>query len=91
MRTIGKKGPDPFFGINYDGQTNLTDFNLLASNFGLSATGPNLTPQDWSNLAAAVPEPAVMGVPCAFLAFGALRRTQGGRRHPATDDQPDLI
>jgi hypothetical protein len=43
--------------FNYDGLVNLTDFNLLAGNFGLSATGPDVTPQDWSNLAAAVPEP----------------------------------
>jgi hypothetical protein len=49
--------------FNYDGIVNLTDFNLLASNFGLAASsldGP--TPQDWSNLAAAVPEPSALGM-----------------------------
>jgi hypothetical protein len=44
--------------FNYDAQVNLADFNLLAANFGLSASGPSMTPQDWSVLAAAVPEPA---------------------------------
>ena len=44
--------------FNYDGNVNLSDFNLLAGNFGLSAAGPEVTPQDWANLAAAVPEPS---------------------------------
>jgi hypothetical protein len=44
--------------FNYDGNVNLQDFNRLASNFGLSAAEPEVTPQDWSALAAAVPEPA---------------------------------
>ena len=46
--------------FNYDGNVNLLDFNKLAANFNLSATGVNgqPTPQDWANLAAAVPEPA---------------------------------
>ena len=45
---------------------NLGDFNLLAGNFGLSAAGSEVTPQDWANLAAAVPEPSALiltGVP----------------------------
>jgi len=41
---------------------NLADFNLLASNFGMSAAGPEVTAQDWSRLAAAVPEPATIGL-----------------------------
>lgn len=52
--------------FNYDpaGNVNSDDFNLLATNFGLAATGLNgeVTPQDWANLAAAVPEPSVMGL-----------------------------
>jgi hypothetical protein len=63
--------------FNYDGTVNLGDFNLLASNFGLSAAGPDVTPQDWANLAAAVPEPSLLllsGVP----AFAGMRRR---RRH----------
>ena len=43
--------------FNYDGTVNLADFNLLASNFGLSASGPDVTPEDWAALASAVPEP----------------------------------
>jgi hypothetical protein len=61
--------------FNYDGSVNLTDFNLLAGNFGLSAAGSEVTPQDWSNLAAAVPEPSTLilsGVPA--LAGMCLRR-----------------
>jgi hypothetical protein len=52
--------------FNYDGTVNLGDFNLLAGNFGLSAAGSEVTPQDWSNLASAVPEPSTLllgGVP----------------------------
>jgi hypothetical protein len=52
--------------FNYDGIVNLADFNLLASNFGLSAAGSEVTPQNWANLAAAVPEPTSLilsGVP----------------------------
>ena len=41
-----------------DSIVNLNDFNILAANFGLSA-GPNgPTPEEWSALAAVVPEPA---------------------------------
>ena len=43
--------------FTYDGAVNLDDFNRLAANFGLSASGPTVTPQDWSALAAAAPEP----------------------------------
>jgi hypothetical protein len=61
--------------FNYDGTVNLGDFNLLAGNFGLSAAGSEVTPQDWANLAAAVPEPSCLiltGVPA--LAGMYLRR-----------------
>jgi hypothetical protein len=59
--------------FNYDGTVNLGDFNLLAGNFGLSAAGSEVTPQDWANLAAAVPEPSLLilsGVP----ALAGMRR-----------------
>jgi hypothetical protein len=62
--------------FNYDGNVNLQDFNRLASNFGLNASGPGVTPADWSALAAAVPEPAA-AVPGALVLCGLLRR----RRH----------
>ena len=52
---------------------NLQDFNRLALNFGLSAGGPSVTPQDWSDLAAAIPEPA-LGSVAAALALATLRR-----------------
>jgi hypothetical protein len=48
--------------FNYDGTVNLSDFNLLAGNFGLAALGHEPTPQDWSNLAAAVPEPGCISL-----------------------------
>ena len=62
--------------FNYDGNVNLADFNRLAGNFGQSAAGSEVTPQDWANLAAAVPEPGAM----AGIVLGALacarRRTR---------------
>jgi hypothetical protein len=57
-------GDDWFEGdFNYDGIVNLQDFNRLASNFGLSA-GPDgvVDPQDWVNLASAVPEPSLVAL-----------------------------
>jgi len=63
--------------FNYDvaGEVNSDDFNLLATNFGLSATGPDgsVTPQDWANLAAAVPEPST-GLLLAGLATSVASR-----------------
>jgi hypothetical protein len=59
--------------FNYDGNVNLQDFNRLALNFGLSAGGPSVTPQDWSDLAAAIPEPA-LGSGAAALALATLHR-----------------
>jgi hypothetical protein len=47
--------------FNYDKLVNLRDFNLLAANFGIAASGPGVTPDEWSALAAAVvPEPVNM-------------------------------
>jgi autotransporter-associated beta strand protein len=55
--------------FNYDGLVGLADFNMMANNFGFVATGlENPTPQDWANLAAAVPEPS--GI-CIWLAGAA--------------------
>jgi len=62
--------------FTYDARVNLDDFNRLAGNFGLSALGPEVTPQDWSNLAAAVPEPEWGAV---MLAYGMMSRR---RRRP---------
>jgi hypothetical protein len=62
--------------FNYDGMINLGDFNRLAANFGLSASGPEVTPQDWANLAAAVPEPASL----SLVGLGALSLARR-RRH----------
>jgi hypothetical protein len=60
--------------FNYDGTVNLSDFNLLASNFGFAALAHDPTPQDWSTLAAVVPEPASLllllpGVPASTGMF----------------------
>jgi hypothetical protein len=61
--------------FNYDSLVNLADFNLLAGNFGLSAAGSEVTPQDWANLAAAVPEPAALSLPIvAAVALARVRR-----------------
>ena len=61
--------------FNYDGQVNLTDFNLLAGNFNLSAGPDGVSPQDWANLASAVPEPGALAMMGAFgLAWCRSRR-----------------
>ena len=60
--------------FNYDGNVNLQDFNRLASNFGQSAAGPDVTPQDWANLAAAVPEPTVTSLLAVGIAVATRRR-----------------
>jgi hypothetical protein len=50
----------------------LADFNILASNFGMTASGPDVTPEDWSALASAVPEPASAAM-LSVLAAGLMR------------------
>src|SRR5688500_17003728 len=59
--------------LTYDGVVNLQDFNRLAANFGLGAAGSHVTPQDWSALASAVPEPASLAW-CGLLGLAGLRR-----------------
>ena len=58
--------------FNGDGQVNLADFNVLASNFGMSGTVGGPTPEDWTALASAVPEPtsslALVGAATALIA-----------------------
>lgn len=46
--------------FTYDRVVDLDDFNALAANFGLQAGPDGPTPEEWSNLAAAVPEPGSM-------------------------------
>jgi Ca2+-binding RTX toxin-like protein len=46
----GSSGYAENFGV-----VNLADFNRLAANFGQSATGVEITPDDWANLANSVP------------------------------------
>ena len=67
--------------FTYGGAVTLADFNLLAANFGYQATGPTVTPQDWANLAAVAPEPALLGalVPLAVIARRR-RRCRAPRR-----------
>jgi hypothetical protein len=61
--------------FNYDEIVNLGDFNLLASNFGLGAGADGVVdPQDWSALAAAVPEPSMISLPFATAALAQLAR-----------------
>ena len=74
FNTSGKVWTDGDF--NYDGNVNLLDFNKLAGNFNQSATGVNgqPTPQDWANLAAAVPEPTSGMLILGGLAFCRRRR-----------------
>ena len=62
--------------FNYDGNVNLIDFNRLAANFGTSAAGPEVTPQDWARLGAAVPEPSAV----AATALGAATMLRRRRR-----------
>jgi len=67
--------------FDYNGTVNLGDFNRLAANFGQSAAGPDVTPEDWAALAAAVPEP---GAVCAAAAVALVtllpRRRTWNRR-----------
>lgn len=68
--------------FNFDGAVNLVDFNLLAGNFGQTVGPEGPTPQQWSALAAAVPEPAslvVLGLGAALIPRGASRRSRTPR------------
>jgi hypothetical protein len=66
--------------FNYDGHVDLLDFNLFAANFGIAASRGSVTPQDWSALAAAVPEPGASGVFCLSVGLVASRRRARIRR-----------
>jgi hypothetical protein len=59
--------------FNYDTLVNLADFNRLAANFGQVASPNGPTPQDWANLAAAIPEPG-FGLFAMTLGATMLRR-----------------
>jgi autotransporter-associated beta strand protein len=62
--------------FNYNGIVNLEDFNKLAANFGLTAGRDGPTPQDWSALANAVPEPGVV----ATTLLGSILLLRRGKR-----------
>jgi hypothetical protein len=59
--------------FNYDGTVDLLDFNILSQRFG-QHFGPDVTPQDWANLAAAVPEPTTLTLPAAAAVLLLSRR-----------------
>ncbi len=69
--------------FTYDGIVNLEDFNRLASNFNLAALTNNPTPQDWANLAAAVPEPAAATALAGITSLSCLMRRRR-MRYPRT-------
>jgi hypothetical protein len=69
--------------FNYDAAVNLLDFNLLAAYFGLGAAGPDVTPQDWSALAAAVPEPHTALALAALCCIPRPRRRDLSRQRRA--------
>ena len=71
--------------FTYGGAVTLADFNLLAGNFGYQATGPTLTPHDWSTLAAVVPEPSLLAAAAPLVACTLLRRA---RRLPPAGGPP---
>jgi hypothetical protein len=71
--------------FNYDSIVNLADFNLLASNFGFAALAHNPTPQDWSTLAAVVPEPTSLLLPSGVPALAGMARRS---RHSRTSKDP---
>ena len=65
--------------FTYDGRVNLDDFNKLAANFGM-AFGPTITPEDWSALASAVPEPATTLYVLGAAATAAMSRSRSRRK-----------
>ncbi len=66
--------------FDYNGTVNLGDFNRLAANFGQSAAGPDVTPEDWAALAAAVPEPGAVSAAAVALVTLLPRRRTWNRR-----------
>jgi autotransporter-associated beta strand protein len=71
--------------FNYDGVVNLQDFNRLAANFGVSATGPDVTPDDWAALASAVPEPGACGAFGVVVVSAIACRRRRGRGTSASN------
>lgn len=69
----GKFWSEGNFNHDAAGNVNLDDFNLLAGNFNLSAAGPEVTPEDWAALAAAIPEPSALLSGVVALAATRLR------------------
>ena len=67
--------------FNADAVVNLLDFNILAANFNMTATGIDgqPTPQDWANLAAAVPEPGSALLCACVSASAAMARRRRAR------------
>ncbi len=63
--------------FTYDGQVTLDDFNALAANFGMEELARDPTPEDWSALASAIPEPAtaLWAVPLTMLSHRRRRRS----------------
>ena len=64
--------------FDYNGTVGLGDYNLMAANFGLAAAPDGPTPEDWTQLAAAVPEPLSASVlTAAFLGMLISRHRRG--------------
>jgi hypothetical protein len=66
-----------FGNFSLNGIVDSDDFNILASNFGLGAGPDGVRPEDWADLASAVPEPAAT-LWLAFVAAGVRLRRQRG-------------
>jgi hypothetical protein len=64
--------------FDYNNSVNLQDFNRLAANFGQAAAGSVVTPEDWANLAGAIPEPASLSL-LALCAVPLMRRRRAAR------------
>ena len=62
-----------------DGKANAALRDFLAGHFGFSAVGPDLTPDDWAGLAAAVPEPALWSGAMLLTAASLLKRNRRAR------------
>ena len=61
------------------GRVNLSDFNVLAANFGITAGAGDPTPSDWSALSSAVPEPGSVALLAAIATLQLRRRRAAAR------------